>query len=313
MPFNILVIHYSQSGQLVEIVDSVVGGMGHEKEVVITEVVLEPTPPYPFPWKALEFVDVFPESLLLKPCRLKEVEERLADTDFDLVILGYQVWYLSPSIPVASFLQSDLARKTLAGKPVVTVIGCRNMWLLAQEKVKGLLADLGAHLVGNIVLTDRAPNLVGVVTIAAWMLTGNKGRFLPFLPEPGIDTKEIKAATRFGKPLLAAIKTGCYDHLQRHLNALGACEVKSDLIVFEHRISKIFQVWARFIRRKGPPGDPWRRPRLRLFMGYLLTAVFLLAPVATMITTLIGPFKREKSRRAVAYYQSCHLNRTPTE
>jgi hypothetical protein len=287
--------------------------MADDYAVVITTVALEPTPPYPFPWKALEFVDVFPESLMLTPCRLQLMDERLETIDFDLVIQGYQVWYLSPSIPVTTFLQSDVARNVLAGKPVVTVIGCRNMWLLAQEKVKKLLAGQNARLVGNIVLTDQAPNLVGVLTIATWMLTGKKKRFFPFLPKPGIDSVDIAAAERFGAPLMAALKNGRYDQLQQRLNALGACEVNPNLILFEHRISKIFNVWARFIRRKGHPGDRQRRPRLRLFLAYLLTAILLLAPVAALVTTMLGILQRDKLERAVAYYRGCSLNSNPTD
>ncbi|WP_233267327.1 hypothetical protein [Paraglaciecola sp. L3A3] len=56
-----------------------------------------------------------------------------------MIILTYQVWFLSPSIPIASFLQSEPAKKLFKDTPVVTIIGCRGMWLMAQEKVKTLL------------------------------------------------------------------------------------------------------------------------------------------------------------------------------
>ena len=52
-----------------------------------------------------------------------------ADEQFDLVILAYQVWYLAPSGPITAFLKSEAGRRLLHGRPVVTVIACRNMWL----------------------------------------------------------------------------------------------------------------------------------------------------------------------------------------
>jgi hypothetical protein len=69
---------------------------------------------------------------------------------FDLIILGYQPWFLSPSIPMNSFLQSKYA-ELLRNHKVLTIIGSRNMWLNAQEKMKERLLELDAQLVGNIV------------------------------------------------------------------------------------------------------------------------------------------------------------------
>ena len=39
------------------------------------------------------------------------------------------------------------------------------MWAFAQEKVKVLLKDVDANLVGNIALTDRNINLISVITV----------------------------------------------------------------------------------------------------------------------------------------------------
>ena len=83
---------------------------------------------------------------------------------FDLVILAYQVWFLSPSLPVTAFLKSDAAKRLLRDTPVVTVIACRNMWLMAQEQVKAMLAACGARLVGNVALVDEAEGAIAVST-----------------------------------------------------------------------------------------------------------------------------------------------------
>lgn len=48
------------------------------------------------------------------------------------------------------------------------------MWTNAQEKVKIRLKELHAELVGNIVLTDKAPNLISAYTIVKWMYSGKK-------------------------------------------------------------------------------------------------------------------------------------------
>ena len=105
------------------------------------------------------------------------------EEDFDLIILAYQIWYLSPSVPISTFLQSKQAERIMKGKPVVTLVGARNMWLMAQEKVKKRLNDIGAKLVANIALVDRNKNLISAVTIVYWMMTGKKKSFLNIFPK----------------------------------------------------------------------------------------------------------------------------------
>ena len=44
----------------------------------------------------------------------------------------------------------------LKDTPVITLIGCRNMWLMAQEKVKSLLKEADSQLIGNVVKVDQS-------------------------------------------------------------------------------------------------------------------------------------------------------------
>ena len=300
---KVLVVHYSQSGQLTDIVASVLGPLASDKTIEITTMALEPQPAYPFPWTTQRFCDVFPESVEGIPCRLAP-SDLDPQASFDLIILAYQVWYLAPSLPVQAFLQSPEARRLIKGTPVVTVIGCRNMWLLAQERVKRQINDLGGFIAGNIVLGDRASNLVGVVTIAYWMLTGRKDRFLRLFPRPGVDVTDIRSAYRFGIILRKALQCDIASLDQRVLNAVGAVRVAPAYIIFEHRIQKIFRIWARFIRRKGGPGAPARQRRVRCFFYYLLVAIGILAPLAALGAQAAIRLKKAKIARASAYYAS---------
>jgi hypothetical protein len=149
---------------------------------------------------------------------------------------------------------------------------------------------------------DRAPNLLGVVSIAAWMLTGRKERYLKIFPKPGISDEDIHTSIRFGEVLLSAIAGDDWNGVQSELNRRGAVQVVPSYILFEQRISKIFKVWADFIANKGGPGDPARRFRLRLFIGYLLAAVFLIAPLAALVTPVLQVVKRDKLKRLTTYF-----------
>jgi hypothetical protein len=303
---KVLVVHYSQTGQLTDIVDAVLGPLASDKSIQIDTLTLQPLPDYPFPWSSQAFCDVFPESVAGVPCELAPLRID-PDTRYDLIVLAYTVWYLSPSLPVQAFLASPEAAGLFPDTPVVTVIGCRNMWLLAQERVKGCIRDLGGQLVGNIVLGDRAGNLVGVATIAYWMLTGRKERLLRVFPRPGVDDTDIRQASRFGVILRKALQDDIRSLDQEVLNAVGAVRVEPAYIIFEKRIMKIFRIWSRFIRRKGGPGAPARQRRVRGFFYYLLVAIAVLAPLATLGAKVTLRLKKAKIDKAIDYFSHNHL------
>ncbi|MBK9483118.1 MAG: hypothetical protein IPO02_14315 [Bacteroidetes bacterium] len=166
---SILVIYFSQSGQLKQIIDNMLAPI--QAHCTIEMVEIKPIKPFPFPWTADTFFDCMPECVQQIPEEIHTLQ--FAQQKYDLVILGYQPWFLSPSIPINSFLQSAQA-SILSHQKVLTVIGSRNMWLHAQEKIKEQLNRLQAQLVGNIVFFDTNPNLTSVLTIIRWTFKGGK-------------------------------------------------------------------------------------------------------------------------------------------
>jgi hypothetical protein len=303
---KVLVVYYSQTGQLTEIIKSVLSPMEKSQDVSLVFEELRPKKKFPFPWTSRQFCDVFPESFLEIPCELEPFSFN-ADDDFDLIVLAYTIWYMSPSIPIAAFLKSSEAQKVIKNRPVVTVIGCRNMWLLAQEKVKTRIYDMGGQISGNIVLMDKALNLIGIVTIAYWMFTGKKDRCLKIFPRPGVSEKDIREAKRFGHIILKELSKDKIDIDQMVLNEQGAVCVLPSYIIFENRIQKIFKIWSNFILQKGGPNDPRRKFRVRLFFYYLLFAIFLIAPLATFVSFVARIVNRKKIKDAVEYFSQNSL------
>ena len=296
---RILVVYYSQTGQLRQILDSVVSEIKGKAD--IDYAVIEPVIPFPFPWSALQFVDAMPETVTHLPCAVKPLSSEVMNKDYDLIIFGYQPWFLNPSQPTTGFLQTEFAR-IFAGKPVITVIGCRNMWLHAQENVKKYLKGLGAHLVGNIVLTDTNPNLVSTLTVMRWSFKGQK-EASGLLPAAGVQDEDIVAASRFGKTIYQHFVDNNIIDLQRGLLAQGAIALKPGLIILEKRGIKNFRVWAKFIRRKGGPGDPARAGRALMFKNLLLVAIFILSPISNLTAFIQLVMKRNSLLRDVEYFR----------
>ncbi|WP_417372231.1 dialkylrecorsinol condensing enzyme DarA [Gelidibacter japonicus] len=282
---EVLVVYYSQTGQLFNILEKIVSTLSHQ-DVNITYYEIVPDNEYEFPWKTDNFYDVFPESFLQIPQAFKSPNEEILGKKYDLVLLGYTVWYLTPSIPVNSFMKSEWAKKLLKDTPVVTVIACRNMWLMAQEKMKKLLHDCDAKLVGNIALVDKNINHVSVITIMHWMFNGKKTKFLGVFPKPGVSEKDIQAASLFGKPIQNALLSNNFNNLQKQLLELKAVKVKPLLIATDKRGNVVFSKWANAIIKKGGPGDPKRKKWLGFFKYYLLFAIWVIAPIVFVVFLL---------------------------
>ncbi len=303
---EVLVIYYSQTGQLFDIIQNIVKTV-KETDIHITyhEIVLEK--PFAFPWKEEDFLDAFPDSFLQIPHRINAPEPEVLNKKYDLIILGHQVWYLSPSIPVNSFLKSEAAKKLLKDTPVVTVIGARNMWYQAQEKLKRLLLECDAHLVGNVALTDRNINHISVITIEYWMLKGKKDRMWGIFPKPGVSEKDILEATKFGHPIKEAIKTDDYTNLQDKLLKLNAVKIRPALIPTDKRGNVIFSKWAALVMKKSKAGEASRKRWLKAFKYYLLFAIWVIAPIVFIVFLLTYMLLYRKIQKDIKYYSSVDL------
>jgi hypothetical protein len=296
---NVLVIYYSQSGQLESIAKNIAKPLlnSNEINVLFHEIQLEK--PFPFPWNNDAFFGAFPETFLQIPTALKPVSEEIMNAKFDLILLNYQVWYLTPSIPINSFLKSPEAKKLLNNTPVVTINGSRNMWVMAQEKVKALLKQNNAFLKGNIALVDRVGNLISVITIVEWMFSGVKKRYLGIFPLPGVSDKDINESSKFGEVILSSLIENDLDHLQQKLVDIDAVKVSSYLVTVDRTANKIFSKWSNLIINKGESRKTWTK----VFKVYLLLAIWLISPIVYILHLITYPLKVQKIRKELAYYK----------
>jgi len=298
---RVLVVHFSQTGQLARIVRRLVAPLaGATGEVELVEEALRPRTPYPFPWPLLRFFDAMPEAVLLDPPLLEPVG---AKGDFDLVVLAYQVWFLSPSGPITAFLKSDEGKRLLRGRPVVTVIACRNMWLNAQETVKRLIHDAGGELRDNVVFTDNAPTMATLITTPLWLLTGRREVFFG-LPPAGVAEADIAGAERFGHALVQALRADRERDRAPMLAAMGAARVDPRLIFSERAGKRAFGAWSRIIRLGGKPGSGARLPLVVLFCLYLVAMILAVVPVSLLVQRLLRPLLARRLESQKTYFEA---------
>ncbi len=302
---NILVINYSQTGQLDEILENFLTPF---KDFDIERLKIYPKNEFPFPWSSEVFFDKMPETVLEQPIDLEPFE--LKREKYDLIIIGYQPWFLSPSLPVTALLTDPKFKPILKNTPVATVIGARNMWINSQKSIVRWIEEADGILVANIPFCDKVQNHISALTILHWMLTGKKNKKWGILPLPGIKQSDIDAAEIYGQPLAAAAKNANFDGVQKEILDKGGIYIESSIILIESRAKKLFRMWAKLIKRKGTTPEK-RAFWVSFFKWYLLIALFVISPPVVFIHTLLKPLLRSNIKQNQRRYLYLGIKNKP--
>lgn len=297
---RVLLVQYSQTGSTERLADSFCSPLYDHPEVQVTKATLRPTRPYPFPWPFLSFFDAFPETVQLRPPELEPLHLD-PSVHYDLIILSYPVWFLSPAPPMTAFLASDIGRRLLANTPTITLIGCRNMWLRAHETVSRLLHDAGALHCDNVVVTDPGPSLATFITTPRWMLTGRRDTFLG-MPPAGISDADIAGAARFGRAIVEAFEHDKVVGQRPLLTGLRAVTVNDALLANERIGYRSFRIWSRLIRFFGEPGTPRRRMILVVYCLFLASMIIMIVPLSLAIRSVLRRIRPDTGAATRAHY-----------
>jgi hypothetical protein len=188
----------------------------------------------------------------------------------------------------------------LNGRPVITLIACRNMWLSAQQTVKTLLAECGARLIDNVVLVDQGPPWATFVTTPRWLLTGKQDGFWGVFPPAGVSADAIAASARFGRALADGLDTLSSGAGGSLLHGLRAVSVNPGYIAGEKIAQRSFRLWGRLLRALGPSGRPVRRAALLLYAVFLVTMIVTVLPISMLLRALLRPLLRRRLDAEVA-------------
>lgn len=300
MKKKILIVSYSQTGQLDNLVENFTKPLQEDKNFELIFKNIKPKEPFPFPWGMIEFIDTFPESISMEACELEKIEDD--ENDYDLIVLAYSVWFLSPSIPISSFLQSSYAKKKFKNKPVITLIGCRNMWIMAQEKIKKLLQDLDAILIDNVVLVDKGNSFETFITTPRWMLSGKKDSFWG-LSSAGIDEGEIVDSRKFGRAIKQALLENKELKQKSILYGLKAVNVDIRLIKSEQIGHKSFLIWGKLIQKIGKKGNKKRQIVVLLYLLFLILMILTVVPINMIVQTILRKINKQSIQKQKEFYE----------
>ncbi len=281
-----LILYYSQTGQTQAAIDAF--ATGFSKSVAYDVLRIEPSEKFAFPWKISSFFRAFPRCVKgLAP----SIEPLDIDwKNYDLVILGYQVWFLSPSLPVQGFLNSKDA-EGLRGKSVITIITCRNLWYSALGRIRARLNELGATHLGQITLCELSPVWASFVTTPRWMLTGKKAAFA-FFPAAGISPVDFEPmeekGLRLGRAWISGGSNASHTFSADWEQQFGSNLTKVSLAMMDWIGIRVFRAWAGFILKLAPRAGLKQDLLLVAFRLNLIALILTVAPCTKIFEVLVN-------------------------
>ena len=226
---------YTQTGQLREVAEAFTAPLEADGWR-IRWVDVQPRVAFPFPWSIRQFFGVFPRAV--DPDALVQLAEPpggfgAEQDEEEVVVLAYQVWYLSPSLPIRSLLATH--PEAFRNRRVISLIACRNMWYSAAIEVADLLRTAGARRVEVVAATDTRQQATSLMTTLRWLLTGNREPFLWF-GRAGVGDAELARVTAVGRSIA---EQGCQADAAPVVPTLAA----ADLLA-----GRLFRKWGVTVR-----------------------------------------------------------------
>jgi len=139
-----------------------------------------------------------------------QVPAQAQDGDYDLVCIGSPTWFFRPSIPVRSYLESDAAKRVLAGKRFTAFVVCRRYWSINLNGVRKLGTRHGGEYVDGAHFTFAGGQIRSFLSLISYFATGeNRDRYLgvkipPSLLKPDHEEQAQAFATELADGLAVA-------------------------------------------------------------------------------------------------------------
>jgi hypothetical protein len=283
---RILVIDYSQSGDVTKVADAFTRALAGPGLEVHREQI-QPLVAFPYPWGSLRrLYSVFPECFVGWPGDIRPLAFSAGDR-FDLVIVAFSVWHLAPSLPIQAFLRSEQA-KVLKNKPVITLCVSRNMWHSASETMKKRLSQVGAIHIDNIVVTHQGPPFSTFVSVPRALLYGKRDRLFGIFPPADIGDKDLDHVASLGAEVASRLGD-LKPPFHSLLAGRGAVKIRFRSIVPELVGWYLYRAGAQLVARLEQRGKLYRQLAIDLFLGVTLVVILVGIPMCMALVFLLYP------------------------
>src|SRR4051812_31158193 len=125
------------------------------------------------------------------------IPAEVRDGEYDLICVGSPTWWLNTSVPVRSFLLSDVAGRLLDGTRFATFVVCRRYWGINLRTVRRLGIRRGGEYVGGIHFSFAGGQVRSLLSLLSYFGAGeNRERYLGLKIPPTNLAPEYPAQAR---------------------------------------------------------------------------------------------------------------------
>jgi hypothetical protein len=108
-----------------------------------------------------------------------QIPDEAREGNYDLICIGSPTWLLAPSVPIRSFLKSDVAERLFDGKQFGAFVVCRRYWSINLRSVRRLGAKQGGKYVCGTHFTFAGSQVRSFLSLLSYLGKGeNSGRYL---------------------------------------------------------------------------------------------------------------------------------------
>jgi len=150
---RVLLVYYTytqQSLKVAEVIAEVLGERGCDVRLAGIEFTdaryAERFSRFPLPHAYLDIFGMLPAQLRGATGEIR-IPDPALEGEYDLICIGSPTWWLKTSVPVRSFLKSDLAGRLLDGKRFAAYVVCRRYWSINLRAVRKLGTKQGGKWV----------------------------------------------------------------------------------------------------------------------------------------------------------------------
>ncbi len=241
---RILIVYFSQTGRVKSGLEDYLKQYreaGDEIEMHAIETV----DPLPFPWGFFKFFSIMPETVLglsmaIKPIAFSE------NKNWDQVVLGFPIWFLSVAQPMKSFLLGQ-GKEILKGATVTPFISCRELWLSGYQDFLNMADEIGFATFTPLVAKEPLSSWKTYLSTPIYLITGKK-----LFQNNALSWRDAYSSES-----------------NRFMEKIGKAT---------------FLTWATFLKRVSPPKTMRRSIAICFFFLYLLAAIPLLKLMGALIS-----------------------------
>jgi len=164
---------------------------------------------FPMPHPFRELIGMIPAELRRATGEIS-IPDNAKSGDYDLVCIGSPTWWLSTSVPIRSYLESDVAGPILSGTDYATFVVCRRYYGHNLRTVKKLANKLGGKFLDSIHFSYQGGQIRSLLSLISYLGSGEyRERYLGVpIPLTNLQDQQLEEARTFANGLADRLKVG---------------------------------------------------------------------------------------------------------